>query len=455
MIKSENWVSEAKKEYKKFFSELEALLRALDRFFYIENLPISQEDLAFKNFHEELLTIRDVIFRILSILEVIIPDSKKNAFWFQRFSETKFLNNRARDLFKEGLYNQNSPEKSLYLLYDTFLNFKVIVTEILKSENISYLSFKNIGQLISKEIRENVYFNPFRLDINPDYDIIENPIIARTVKSIKDKGIKKYISIIYLYLFRFLRYLNHIDISSQYSVSLNASLSILIMLKSEINMFYNYIKKVNEKIKDENLKNLLKFISYQFSMETKRVYLQELKDILQKKVPQHFRGKIENSQGILKNLVEQSVVQIAQFFCPEIEGKDIFNTFSTKLHQSIKLREDIIVLNMFLTLLENKANSPDDSLKVFKSLKDFMNYFESFTFKLLRYDDYDEFYTFFNDMKVIKETEIQNVLEKVHNFKIFLETTLQHISNRAEIANIPIDRDRTIETFKKFYSVED
>ncbi len=227
------------------------------------------------------------------------------------------------------------------------------------------------------------------------------------------------------------------------------------MLKPEINMFHNYIKKVSEKINDENLKNLLRFISYQFSMETKRVYLQELKDIIQKKVPQLFRGKIENSQGILKNLVEQSVVQIAQFFSPEIEGKDIFNTFSTKLHQSLKLREDIIVLNMFLTLLENKANSPVDSLKVFKSLKDFMNYFESFTFKLLRYDDYDEFYTFFNEMKVIKETEIHNVLEKVHNFKIFLETTLQHIANRAEIANMPIDREKTRETFKKFYSMED
>lgn len=455
MKKSEKWVSEAKKEYKRFFSELEALLRALDRFFYIENLPISQEDLTFKNFHEELLTVRDVIFRILGILEVIIPDSKKNAFWFQKFSETKFLNNHARDLFKEGLYKQNSSEKSLYLLYDTFLNFKVIVSEILKSENISYLTFKNIGQLISKEIRENVYFNPFRLDINPDFDIIENPVIARTVKSIKDKEIKKYISIIYLYFFRFLRYLNHVDISSQYSVSLNTSFSILIMLKPEINMFHNYIKKVSEKINDENLKNLLRFISYQFSMETKRVYLQELKDIIQKKVPQLFRGKIENSQGILKNLVEQSVVQIAQFFSPEIEGKDIFNTFSTKLHQSLKLREDIIVLNMFLTLLENKANSPVDSLKVFKSLKDFMNYFESFTFKLLRYDDYDEFYTFFNEMKVIKETEIHNVLEKVHNFKIFLETTLQHIANRAEIANMPIDREKTRETFKKFYSMED
>lgn len=455
MKKNESWFLERKKEHKKFFSELEALLRSLDRFFYIENLPISQEDLSVKNFREELLTIRDVIFRILGILEVIIPESKKSAFWFQKFSETKFLNNRARDLFKESLYKQNSPEKSLYLLYDTFLNIKVIITEILKSENISYLSFKNIAQLISKEIRENIYFNPFKGDINPDFDVIENPVVAKIVKSIKDKETKKYISITFLYFFRFLRYLGHVDITSQYSISLNVAFSILIMLRSEINIFHNYIKKISESIKDDNLKNLLKFISYQFSMETKRVYLQELKDIIQKKAPQHFRGKIENSHGILKNLVEQSVVQVIQFFEPKIDGKDIFDSFSTKLHQSLKLREDLIVLNMFLTLIENKANSLDEIRKVFKPFKDFMNYFESFTFKLLRYDDYDEFYTFFNEMKAIKEFEIHNVVEKIHNFKIFLETTIQHISNRAEIVNMSIDQKRIKETFKKFYSLED
>jgi hypothetical protein len=450
MKKNENWVSESKKEHRKIYSELDALLRSLDRFFYIENLPISQEDLTIKNFHDELVAVRDVIFRILGILEVIIPESKKSAYWFQKFTETKFLNDYTRDLFKEGMCKQDTPEKSLYLLYDAFINFKGIVTDLLRSENISYLSYKNIGQLVSKEIRENIYFNPFRMDINPEFDIIENPEISKIVRSIKDKEIKRYISVVYIYLFRFLRYLSHIEITSQYSVALNSALLILIMLRSEINMFHNYIKRASESIKEERLKNLLKFISYQVSMETKRVYLQELKDIMRKKAPQHFRGKIENSHGIMKNLVEQSIVQLVQYFKPEVQGKDLFESFTTRLHLSLKLREDIFVLHMFLTLLENKANSPEEIADVLKSLKNYMHYFESFTFKLLRYDDYDEFSAFFNDIISVKESGIQKILEKIHNFKIFLETTMQLIANRAEIADKPIDRERAEELFKKY-----
>lgn len=255
---------------------------------------------------------------------------------------------------------------------------------------------------------------------------------------------------IYIYLFRFLRYLSHIDITSQHSVVLNSALSILIMLGSEINMFHNYMKRASKSIKEEKLKNLLKFISYQFSMEIKRVYLQELKDIMRKKAPQHFRGKIENSYGIMKNLIEQSIVQLVQYFNPEVQGKDIFDSFTTRLHQSLKLREDISVLRMFLTLLEDKANSPEESTNVLKSLKNFMHYFESFTFKLLRYDDYDEFSAFCNYFNSVKESDIQKILEKIHNFKIFLDTTLQHMENRAEIADKPIDRERTEELFKKY-----
>ena len=86
-VEPERWVVNSKKKYKEIFSELDVLLKALDRFFYIENLPISKEDLTHRNFYDELTAVRDVIFRILGILEVVIPESKKNAYWFQKFAE--------------------------------------------------------------------------------------------------------------------------------------------------------------------------------------------------------------------------------------------------------------------------------------------------------------------------------------------------------------------------------
>ncbi len=34
---------------------------------------------------------------MLGILEVVIPENRKNSYWFQKFAETKFLNARDRD----------------------------------------------------------------------------------------------------------------------------------------------------------------------------------------------------------------------------------------------------------------------------------------------------------------------------------------------------------------------
>src|SRR5512135_2519420 len=147
----EDWVGNSIKANPHLFSELDVLLRALDRFFNIDNLTYSNDDLTNKNFYEELVTVRDAILRVLGILEVIIPENKKNAYWFQKFAETKLLSPRERDDFREGLYRQDTPEKGLYLLYDSFINLKGVLSDLIRAGAISYMGFMNIGHMIGKE----------------------------------------------------------------------------------------------------------------------------------------------------------------------------------------------------------------------------------------------------------------------------------------------------------------
>jgi len=51
----QDWVAQAKKDNADLFSELDILLRALDRYFSLENLPASTEDIAGRNFYEDLV----------------------------------------------------------------------------------------------------------------------------------------------------------------------------------------------------------------------------------------------------------------------------------------------------------------------------------------------------------------------------------------------------------------
>jgi len=445
--RSEDWVRQSKDANGLFFSELDVLLRALDRFFSIENLTASHDDLTTRNFYDELTTVRDVILRVLGILEVVIPESRKNAYWFQKFAETKLLTSRDRDSFRENLYKQDTPEKGLYLLYDSFINLKGILSDILRSGTISYMGFTNIGHMIDKEIRENRYFNPFAVEMNPEFDIITNSEISEIVRGIRDRDCKKQVSMIYLSMFRFLRYLSFIDIAAQRSVSLQTSLIVLILLRSEIKAFHSSVEKSLRKIKEKGLADLLQSVSYQFSMETRRVFHQELRDIHRRKATPHFRGKIENSHGILKNLTEQGVVQLTGFFKPGIKGEALFSSFETRTQQSIRLREDITVLHRLLGLVESRAEIPAERVRVFESLKNYMVYFESFTFRLLRHDDYEEFSRFFNEIQAQKKETITGdgfgkLKDKVVYFKIYLETTLRHIGNRAELSDRELDMER-------------
>ena len=87
----DEWVANSKKVYGQLFSEIDVILRALDRFFNDENLMISNEDLTGRNFYDELVTVRDTILRLLGMLEVVIPENKKIHFFtfFQKWNSTR------------------------------------------------------------------------------------------------------------------------------------------------------------------------------------------------------------------------------------------------------------------------------------------------------------------------------------------------------------------------------
>lgn len=450
------WLIDSKKSFRELYVELDAILKGIDRFFNVENLPFEMDSFSEKNFYNELVVVRDSILRTLGILEVVIPENKRNAYWFRKFAESKFLSDRKRDSLRKSLYAPDDPEQSIFLLYDSMVNLKGIVTDILKSRRISYLSFKNIGDLICREIRENNYMNPFRRDVNPEYDMIGNQRISDIVKSIGDRKLKRVFSMILILLFRQLRYLNCIDITTRRKISISCGILLLSVLRSELRLLVLFLENQEHKPVMKDYQDVLSPVTFQLSMEQKRVFNQELRDILQQKNILNLRGKIENSHGILKNVLEQCIVQIAQFFEPEIHGEDVFSNFITKVGQSMKLREDIFILHRILSLFERNLDMPDKRKTLFDSLKNYMMYFESFTFRLLRYDDYEEFVKFFSgfmsDTRVdrLSEREMALLSDRVHNFKIYLDTTLGHINNRTELHDHRIDIEKIEQLLRQY-----
>lgn len=446
---AEDWALASRKTHKKFYSELDVLLKGVEKFFD----PEIHQNQPGKNYSKELGIARDVCLKIQGLLESVMPESRRNAYWFQKFAEFRLMGEGEKDSFKQWMNLQDSPEKSTYLLYDTLINVKNIASELLKGGNVSYPSFMGVGQILSREIRSNRFYNPFRKEVS-EFDVIENIPISRLVKNIPERAERRTASMVFLHLFRLLRYLGHMDLSTQRNIALHSNLLIILLLKPEIEILIKNLDAYSEKCADQELANILGSIAYQFSMEQKRVFRQELRDILAKTSSQQ-RGKIENSHGILTNVTEQIVISLAQYWNGGIKGEEIFEDYMTRYEQSYKLRDDIAVFHRLISILEKKGPSaPQRERKLLVSaIQNYMHYFESFTFRLLRYEDYEEFAAFFAELsKLIKkcEKEYGRLFEKCLHFKIYLETTLRHVANRAELKEKPLSAKKVDEMVKQY-----
>lgn len=505
----DGWFQALKKDKGTQLSELAVLLKAIDRFFVLENLAISDYDNPERNFYDELLIVREVILRIVALIEQLLPEDEKNSYWFKKYAEQRFMSVSTRDTLREELYRQDSPEKGLLLLYDTFVNIKTVVSDMIRSQNIPYISFKNLGDILSREIRENKYFNPFRKSIDIEEDRIDNPVIAEVVNGINDRDTRRYTSLVIVMLYRLLRILRYVITDSSIGGSrgnavefpraveqavLMRSIAILFLIRNELEELRGILEIAGEKLEksgNKELSNLFMGLSYQIAMETKRIYLQELKDITKRSSYKRYRGRLENSWGMLKNLLEQCILQIAQKFKPDLRGEELFPAFITKKQASVKLREDIAVMHRIVSaILENPSiGDSRGDLRLLVALRDYIHYFQSFTYRLLRYDDYEEFSNFIDDvLKYINrikpaqryihtaetpapdshknsggisdEWEGKGIgavsplpvrfIERLSHFKIFLETIIRQVSQREELSGEPLDEERVKTIMQNF-----
>ena len=339
----EGWAERSRHQHLRLFSELDVLLRALDRFFSPEGAEPSAAAPSGRNYLRELNAAKDVIFRVLAILDAVIPQGSKNAYQFMKFTESSISSPQRRDALRGAFYKQDTMEQGLFLLYDSFANINGVIMDMLKAKQIPNTSFVNLGELITREIRENVYFNPFRAEIDPELDRVDNNEISAIVRSIGDRRLRNTVSLIFVYLFRILRFLGHTNERlPQRTVSLHVSILILMMLRSELLHFLSYTE--NASAAGPELAEVLGSVHYQYTMELRRVYRAEMKGVFSHRSLHQIRSRVENSAGILRNLTEQCLIQVAQIWRPTLKGEDIFDDFVTKTEQSTRLREDLYVL---------------------------------------------------------------------------------------------------------------
>ncbi len=451
---------EVEKKQEKLF-ELEVLLKGLDRFFNLDNQPISDPgQVLSREFSNQLRILRDAVFRVIVLSRILLPDHEARSLHFKNYVETRLASDFQRAQMIERTLSQRTPVESLYVLCHSFINFHEILNNILNLQDQSYFIFHHLEQLISREIAANRFFNPFKAaGFAPHYDVIQSPRISHIVRTIPDSTVKRYTSMSFLMLYKLLRYLSFIPSESADLDTLKNSLLIYALIRSEGlqlgALFENELPQQISRahgIPGSTRDDLLKFLdpsAYQIKAEIHKIFQLELRDAATQEDPNILRTGITRSRGLLTTMFQQIIVRLAQIFEPELEGKDLFRDYISRLEQSLKLRKDVWLFKRIIENLEGVIEECEPNaehvpiIEAVKTLRNFIFYYQNISFQFVRSSDRDDFYSFFQIVDGLPPSAAESpenfepFKHELHSFKLFLETTLSNINNRSELRDLP------------------
>jgi DNA-binding transcriptional ArsR family regulator len=445
--------------------ELEVLLKGLDRFFSIANLPISDKDQIVKrDFAVELQIIRRAVSRVIKLAQGLLTEADNQALQFQNYVSNRLLNDYQRAQRIERAVFQRTPEESLYVLCQSFINFQEILAAITEAPQNSYFLFYHLEQIIGREIASNRFFNPFKAaGFSPHYDAIKSPRFTRIVRGIEDPSLKRHLSVIFLMIFKLLRYLGFVNPEEREGDRLKDALLIFALVHSETLLLVDLLERQLpplvrsiDGLPDETrlaLLNHLDALAYQLAIEIRKIYELELKDAALQQELNVLRVGISRSCGILTNIYQQGIVHLGQAFDPILQGREVFPDFVSRLEESLKLRRDIWLFHQVIENLERvieqsrPRNETIPVIEAVKTLRNFIFYYQNISFQFVRCYDRESFQRFFEqtDQFIVADIEKPDSLEafkhNLHRFKMFLETTLASINNRAELRELPFGKE--------------
>ena len=403
-------------------------LRSFERYFLIKNQPLSEEStrtLAIRSFYEEIGLVAHAIDRVTKLCTLLSSEDQVSQERFEKYVENFLKNDDIADPYVTRLLRQSSPQSGLTLLRESFEDLILLLKELSKLSRIPYGTFQSIGRLIYREIRRNDYLN-LLMDkkFKPAYDRISAEPIAEVMQRIEDRPRRRLIANIFLQFFRLLHYLEYADPRRRHLDELRTSVLIFSLVASETRTLVDYIQQEQERRGgDSGVPATFESFVYCVPLELRKVINTELTELTSFKQADTIYMRIENSHGILRDCFQQSVIQLAQGFDPDIEGERIFPHYQTHLEQSQLLKRDLLAL---IVAVHKFAVEPSEDRA--GSMKRLISHFHDRSLRFLMYRDWSSFESFAAEL--LKCDNIPGLIQIAHRFETYLKTLLREVSKR-------------------------
>jgi len=416
--------------------ELELWLRSFERFFRIESQPLSEREtraLGLRSWSEELRLVDHAIMRVVRLCTSILTEEQADLTRFDRYIETNLAGDEGLDPYILKLVRLTTPEAALTLLRESFEDLHLLLLDLVQLARLPYATFHAVGKILYREVRRSdLVAMIIDKKFKPVHDRIRNPAIRELIRGIPDQTECRQAAKVFLELFRLLHYLEFTDPDRLSEESFRDTLLPFALITSETRFLLSYIDRRVLKGRDseEPLSQVYDSFVYCVPLELKKVLNTELTDISVTRQAENVRTRVENSHGILKDCFQQSIVQLAQAFEPEIDGASIFPDFMAKREQSLHLRDGLAqVARAVQEFQRNKDAATAQQMKT--QISDFYDH----NIKYLMYRDWSGFELFY--IEILKCGSLSGLTQIAHRFETFLVTLLREVQKRSILDGAP------------------
>ncbi len=453
--------------------------------------PRRAEPAVAREYRDELGIARAIARRVVESGRRLSAGEERSLV-FQRYLESVIAQDEARFHMVKQSLSQDTPDQGLKLLVSAFQNLIEVLDGLSRASHVSYRLFSAIIQMAQREIHRSTYFNPLAaLEFRTEFDRIYPDEMLGLVRNVDSDPARKVAALTFLALFRVLSYLDAIKATLEQATGHGVLFGWLAVLRSDIRALTVFLKRdtaswvssgfgrlyehldpvgVNRKYTGlesefaalKSLRELLASIGDQLRLEQRRLFEQQLPAISTIESMEIFAASVESAAAPLRAFIQNAMLLLATEFNANLDGTIVFTDFVPVGVQSERLRRDIWmfqqVLRAFIEKAKSSASAADQwsGLNTFHFVREFVSYFRSMGYPLLRYTDYEQFDKFMRLVDRLREGDVlevqrvEYIVDSCKDFQKFLGQTFDAVSNREELAGVPFDRKEAARTLKLF-----
>lgn len=408
--------------------ELGLWLHALRSFFNLTNHPLNETDraeLLNRDFTFETRIAQQTLRRCLRLLLSLQTEKHGSA---------NSQSPSAPDHLTLNMEQSGPATGAAVQLLEVLGDGHGLCEALLSAPRVSFHAWSSLGRLLARELEQADGASRLLLNERAHTLLEQQPELFTLTERLAPDTLGADMHAIFARLTLLLDELRFVEETLRADAPLKQTLPLFTLAHEEARTLIELIEQRALRAEElgASVQSALDSASYAMGMELCKVFAHELVGLSALRDPVVIYARCENAHGLLRDCFQQIIVALAQGFDPAFDGARLFQTFRTRLEQSLVLRRELWNLLEHVRRAERAVEA-----QPLAPLLARIHAFQTGSMAHLMFKDWEAFERFVQELKDAADpTECLNVL---HRFGTFLEALFSQINMRAGLADHPFD----------------